>query len=482
VRQMSLRSSRWARLARRTLLLASAAVTGIVIIAFSATALGYDLFVINGGSMAPAVPEGALVIAERVPPASLQAGDVITFRRSTTPDSPVTHRVVRVDSSGSGIEVWTKGDANTSMDPNPLTTDNPISIARVTLPLVGYVLTFLRTRIGQVTLIFLPLTIVAIQTMVGLLKPETSVGSAGRAGPEPTPPTTTPPSTERRRRDWQLASRLDSLVARLTAFTATPARMLASASQSAQESTIARRPQPGATPSRRVQRIQRVVHAPSEMTAEFADLLAGGLQPLNQIAESHAAEREEFEAILSRQVEPLTEYADRLEHSLEKLVEQLKTDDGQIRGAFAGQIEAERARAREVRATIEEAKAPLRRVLSAESAALDALLSPFDDELDSIDALLRRQRRHLVQMVSQLQSNEFRSALDVMRRRADDIGVLASLGETTAEEVLETLGGRVSGPTPTADSPYLSEALKALDHDADTGTSEDRGTRTPSAA
>ena len=86
----------WRVAARTLLMLASTLITFSVLAAAIPTFLGMDSFIIDGGSMRPAVPAGALVVAQRVDPAIVQAGEIITFRHSTSPNSPVTHRVVKV--------------------------------------------------------------------------------------------------------------------------------------------------------------------------------------------------------------------------------------------------------------------------------------------------------------------------------------------------------------------------------------------------
>ena len=147
----------WRVAARTFLMLASTLITFSVLAAAIPTFLGMDSFIIDGGSMRPAIPAGALVVAERVDPAIVQAGEIITFRHSTAPNSPVTHRVVKVLREANGTtNLLTKGDANASADPEPVATDLPVSRMVYSLPYAGYVLEFSRTSAGKIVLIAVP--------------------------------------------------------------------------------------------------------------------------------------------------------------------------------------------------------------------------------------------------------------------------------------------------------------------------------------
>ena len=147
----------WCVAARTFLMLAFTLITFSVLAAAIPTFLGMDSFIIDGGSMRPAIPAGALVVAERVDPAIVQAGEIITFRHSTASSSPVTHRVVKVLREANGTtNLLTKGDANASADPEPVATDLPVSRMVYSLPYPGYVLEFLRTGAGKIVLIGVP--------------------------------------------------------------------------------------------------------------------------------------------------------------------------------------------------------------------------------------------------------------------------------------------------------------------------------------
>src|SRR5690606_42009418 len=101
-----------------------ASVIGTVIVALvlAPALLGYDRYVITGGSMSGTFERGTLVLERQVPVTALKAGDIITYRppAESGVTELVTHRILSVteDSSAVGGLVFrTKGDANTSADP-----------------------------------------------------------------------------------------------------------------------------------------------------------------------------------------------------------------------------------------------------------------------------------------------------------------------------------------------------------------------------
>lgn len=73
------------------------------------------------GSMDPAVPSGALVMARPLDTDRIERGQVIVFMPPApfgTPDGrPIAHRVVDVTTEGGQVLVRTKGDANAAEDP-----------------------------------------------------------------------------------------------------------------------------------------------------------------------------------------------------------------------------------------------------------------------------------------------------------------------------------------------------------------------------
>ncbi len=87
--------------------------------------LGYQRFVVVGGSMEPTIHRGSVIFDEIVPVEDLRPGDVITY---VPPGhhTPSTHRIIsrELDPQGS----WrfrTKGDANAAPDAQPFVLERP---------------------------------------------------------------------------------------------------------------------------------------------------------------------------------------------------------------------------------------------------------------------------------------------------------------------------------------------------------------------
>jgi len=103
-----------ARLAVRTVF--GVVVLGLVIIAVGPRLFPFQAFYVRTGSMSPAIPVGALVVATRASADDLAPGDVIVFRRPDRPGMMVVHRIEAVQQTPGGPVFVTKGDANAGVD------------------------------------------------------------------------------------------------------------------------------------------------------------------------------------------------------------------------------------------------------------------------------------------------------------------------------------------------------------------------------
>lgn len=132
-----------------------------VVQAFPQAAGADHSFVVLSGSMEPTISPGDVVIVSSVPASSIEAKDIITYRRSTTAP-PVTHRVLEVVDTGDGLEFVTKGDANEDADPTRVSERNLLGSVSYVIPYVGYVVQFANTRLGQIILVGGPLGLLAV--------------------------------------------------------------------------------------------------------------------------------------------------------------------------------------------------------------------------------------------------------------------------------------------------------------------------------
>ena len=100
----------------------------------------YATFTVLSASMEPAVREGSVVVVVPVDPAALRVGDVISFTSQQPPYPTLTHRVVRIDRTASGIVLQTKGDANADTDPWQVQYGSSGGRVVLAVPLAGYLM------------------------------------------------------------------------------------------------------------------------------------------------------------------------------------------------------------------------------------------------------------------------------------------------------------------------------------------------------
>ena len=99
------------------------------------------------GSMRPALQPGSVIIVQREPVADLKVGDILVFRQPDAPKAVIAHRVTKATPVAGGVEVTTKGDANSVGDPwGPFLVRAPYAFTvRATVPGVGFASVFVRT-------------------------------------------------------------------------------------------------------------------------------------------------------------------------------------------------------------------------------------------------------------------------------------------------------------------------------------------------
>jgi signal peptidase len=162
---------RLGRLVAGTLVAAAVALAALMLVP---ALLGYQRYVITGGSMTGTYDRGSLVFDRAVPTAQLREGDVITFRPPPSAgiahSGLVTHRIAKVTHGHSGAPVFrTKGDANAVADPYAFSLHRQTQ-ARVAfhVPYVGYVFAALGIRWVRMLVIGLPALLVALSVLAGL--------------------------------------------------------------------------------------------------------------------------------------------------------------------------------------------------------------------------------------------------------------------------------------------------------------------------
>jgi len=131
--------------------------------------LGYQRYVLVGGSMEPTIHRGSLVFDDVVRVRDVRVGDVITY---VPPGhrSPVTHRIVSAKRRGAAQPAFrTQGDANAAADARPFTLDAPTQARyRFTVPYLGWAFIVLGSPHARFLLLALPALLIAL-AMLGRL-------------------------------------------------------------------------------------------------------------------------------------------------------------------------------------------------------------------------------------------------------------------------------------------------------------------------
>jgi signal peptidase I len=122
-------------LSTAVLLLAVLAV--VLLVAVPRVTGGVALTVLTG-SMSPTIPAGSVVLVQPRDPATIDTGDVITFQPAPGA-TYVTHRVVETRTDASGRRVFvTRGDANPTVDREPVAEAAVAGTVDHHLPYIGY--------------------------------------------------------------------------------------------------------------------------------------------------------------------------------------------------------------------------------------------------------------------------------------------------------------------------------------------------------
>ncbi len=118
----------------------------------------YKLFIVQSGSMAPAIKMGSIVMVK--PVNDYKIGDVVSFGEVTKIKSPTTHRINDIKVSGGEPYYITKGDANNAPDQREITKREVIGRVLFSVPYMGYAVDFAKKPVGFMLLILVPATVI----------------------------------------------------------------------------------------------------------------------------------------------------------------------------------------------------------------------------------------------------------------------------------------------------------------------------------
>lgn len=153
--------------------------------------VGFERYVITGGSMSGSFERGSLVFEREVPVSDLKVGDIITYRPPA--DSGihelVTHRIDSIEPTKQGPLFRTRGDANASADNWNFMLEAPTQARLdIAVPHAGWVLIALADKDLRMIIIGVPAAMIAIRSLFEVAR--VLRGSKVRAEQDGQPPNT----------------------------------------------------------------------------------------------------------------------------------------------------------------------------------------------------------------------------------------------------------------------------------------------------
>jgi signal peptidase len=150
-------------LAWLAILLIAATVALLVFVALAPRLLGWHFVIVAGGSMEPTIHLGSVAILEDAKGADVGVGDIVMFPWPADGHT-TTHRIV--DISEDGTLVRTKGDANSSEDPDPVPRDTIRAKFLFSVPHAGDVVNWVKSPRGYLVIILVPgIAIIAFELL-----------------------------------------------------------------------------------------------------------------------------------------------------------------------------------------------------------------------------------------------------------------------------------------------------------------------------
>jgi signal peptidase len=131
--------------------------------------LGYQTMVVMSGSMVPVARPGDVFVIRKISPHQVRVGDVVTFRPLRS-DHLTTHRVVGLRYVVGELHFQTKGDANSSVDPDLVPARNVIGRVVYHAPAIGRAYAFAVSTKGRMLLVILPAAFLIAQEIWSALR------------------------------------------------------------------------------------------------------------------------------------------------------------------------------------------------------------------------------------------------------------------------------------------------------------------------
>jgi len=126
----------------------------------------FNIHVVMGESMKPTINVGDILITSSLGGllnTEVEPGTIVTYQRG---EELVTHRVLSIE----GNTLVTKGDAVEDPDARPIEMSDIRGVYLFSIPYVGYVNDFIRTKVGWFTVIVIPSVLLITLLIRSLIK------------------------------------------------------------------------------------------------------------------------------------------------------------------------------------------------------------------------------------------------------------------------------------------------------------------------
>lgn len=128
----------------------------------------FKILTVQSGSMQPSIAKGSIVVVK--PQSKYEIRDVITVSEVNNPKVSVTHRISSIEQLDSKTMYVTKGDANNDIDLEKRQIENIVGKVILTIPFLGYLINFAKTREGFLILVILPSILIIVSELLSIRK------------------------------------------------------------------------------------------------------------------------------------------------------------------------------------------------------------------------------------------------------------------------------------------------------------------------
>jgi len=133
----------------------------IVVLSVVSVSVLPRILTVESGSMEPSLSRGSLILVNMDNDYAIN--EIVTYIDTLENGQEVliTHRIIEVNQTDNVISYITKGDANDTHDLDPIEYEMIIGKMIFSIPLLGFIVSFAKTKLGVILLIVIPCLILA---------------------------------------------------------------------------------------------------------------------------------------------------------------------------------------------------------------------------------------------------------------------------------------------------------------------------------